>query len=376
MKLRHEFVLKALEPDANVAALCREYGVSRKSGYKWLKRFREGGAEALADMSRRPHKSPRASGEAVLRVIELRAKHPRWGPRKLHKVLARTLPQGAVPSQRTIARILERADMARPARKRRPPQARPEEAPGVEVEAPNDLWTVDFKGWWRSAEGSRCEPLTVRDALSRYVLCAELLGSTRGDAVKQVFERLFEHYGLPRALQVDNGSPFASTRARGGLTTLAAWWVSLGIDLVRGRPGHPEDNGGHERMHADIQAEVERWATRSYDTMQAELDAWRHEFNIVRPHAALGDRVPAEAYRPSPRRFVEPKPPVYPPGFETRRVSKTGKIKLQGQSVRISQALRGYDVGLKPLAPGTWRLWFYKLDLGDITVSAAPGQPA
>lgn len=376
MKLRHEFVLRALEPDRNVAELCRQFGVSRKTGYKWLRRFQEGGIEALSDMSRRPHKSSRASGEAVLRVVELRAKHPRWGPRKLRSVLLRALPEAEVPSQRTIARIIERADLARPRRSRRPPQARPAEAPAVEVHAPNDLWTVDFKGWWRSADGSRCEPLTVRDALSRYVLCAKLLGSTRGDLVREVFEQLFERYGVPRAIQVDNGSPFASTRARGGLTALSAWWVSIGIDLVRGRPGHPEDNGAHERMHADIQAEVARWTGCSYASLQAELDGWRNEFNHVRPHAALDDRVPADLYRPSPRRFIEPHPPVYPPGFEVRRVGKGGKIKLYGEQLRVSEALRGYDVGLRPVAPDTWRLWFYKLDLGDLaTRPTAPPSP-
>ena len=254
---REEFVLRALEPGANIAALCREAGISRKTGYKWINRFKEKGRVGLQDLSRRPRNSPlRASGEAALQVIELRQAHPTWGPKKLHAILLRASDLDEVPSVRTIARIIDRAGLVKKRKRRRQPAA-PTDAPNAVQAVPNDLWTVDFKGWWRTRDGRRAEPLTVRDGASRYLLCAELMESTAGAAVRPVFERLFQRYGLPSAIQVDNGAPFASTRSRAGLTTLSAWWVSLGIEVIRGRPGHPQDNGGHERMHLDVRYEVE-----------------------------------------------------------------------------------------------------------------------
>ncbi|MCP4409940.1 MAG: transposase, partial [Gammaproteobacteria bacterium] len=284
VKLREEFVLKALEPYSNVSELCRAYGISRKTGYKWIKRFREGGIEGLADRSRRPHTSPlRASGEVVLRVIELRRRHKTWGPKKLRVVLLRSIPQRDAPSVRTIARILKRAGLVRPIGR---PRGRnvsmaPTERPEVVATSPNELWTVDFKGWWRTRDGKRAEPLTVRDAHSRYVICAKLLESTKAHPVQSVFKGLFEHYGLPKAILVDNGAPFVSMHSRAGLTSLSAWWVALGIQMVRGRPGHPQDNGGHERMHLDLRFEVEDIAADNLEMQREVLEDWRQRFNHV-----------------------------------------------------------------------------------------------
>ena len=365
MKLRHEFVLKALEPFANIAALSREYGISRKTAYKWIKRFKEQGVVGLEDISRRPHGSPlRASGDVVLKILELRTQYPRWGPKKLRVVLERSVDEEEVPSVRTIARVLERAGLVTRRRKKPPLVGRPLDAPQVDCETPNDWWTVDFKGWWSSRDGARCEPLTVRDAASRYVLCAQLMESTRAGPVRAEFERTFDLNGLPKVIQVDNGSPFASTRARLGMTSLSAWWVSLGIRVVRGRPSHPEDNGGHERMHLDMRYDVEDVGASSVEAQQRRLDEWRHEFNHVRPHEALGQRVPADLYSRSPRRFCGPRLPSYPSHLVVRTVSTSGRCRYRGNLVRIGQGFRGYDVGIELVDQATIRVQFYELDLG------------
>lgn len=372
MKIREEFLLKVLEPDSSMKELCEEYGISRKTGYKWLKRFQEQGIEGLRDMSRRPRSSPlRASGESVLQVLELRDRHPRWGPKKLRKVLQRRNggnSEGA-PSERTIARILSRAGKVA-SRIRRSVVSAPKEAPAPRIDGPNDLWTVDFKGWWLSADGTKCEPLTVRDAFSRMVLCAQLMRDTRAESVRKQFERLFEVHGLPTGIQVDNGPPFACTRSRGGLTTLSAWWVSLGVELIRGRPGHPEDNGAHERMHSDMSEALQKHPAATLEQQQAAMDKWRHEFNHLRPHEALQQRVPADFYHRSERPYQGPKPQIYPERYLVRKVAASGQIKYRGNVVRVGQALHGYHVGLKPLTENTFRLFFYEVDLGELELSA------
>ena len=370
MKIREEFVLNGLEGGANKSELCREYGISRKTGYKWLQRFRELGIEGLRDMSRRPHSSPlRASGEAVLVVLELRHRHPRWGPKKLRRLLERRAEGEEVPSERTIARILTRAGEVRQARPR-PSGSAVDQAPHVQVAAPNDLWTADFKGWWRSQDGMRCEPLTVRDGCSRYLLCAELVKSTKGGPIRAHFEDLFDRCGLPLAIQVDNGPPFASTSSRGGLTSLSAWWVSLGIQLVRGRPGKPQDNASHERMHVDLRFDVEDHAAPTVEEQQAALTVWRHEFNHVRPHEAIGLRVPAELYRRSPRPYRGTRPIAYPDYCHTRKVDLGGHISFKGSKAMLSRSLRGHQVGLEPLGQGLYRVHFYEMDLGEIKLEA------
>lgn len=371
VKLRHEFVLKALEPHANIAELCRETGISRKTGYKWIQRFRESGLEGLQDLSRRPHRSPlRASGEAVMRLLELRGAHPRWGPKKLRVVLGRELDADEVPSIRTISRVLERAGEVR-AQRRAQPAAAPTEKPSPDVEGPNDLWTIDFKGWWNARDGARCEPLTVRDDWSRMVLCAQLMDEPGADGVRKELERLFENHGLPKAILADNGPPFAMTRARCGMTTLSAWWVSLGIRLLRSRPGHPQDNGGHERMHLDLRYEVEDIGADDRLAQQAALDRWRHEFNHVRPHEALAQRTPAEVYRSSPRRFKGSRTPRYAPPLAARIVASSGRIRFRGHFVRVGSGFRGYQVGVEPIGESAVRIQFYELDLGRFQL---PGQ--
>jgi len=294
MSQKLEFV-ERFEKGETVAALCREYGVSRQTGHKWIRRFKEQGYDGLEEQSRRPRSAPLATAEElVIATLQAREEHPRWGPYKLHTLLRRRFGQ-QTPSKRTIARILLRANKVRERRKRTPISV-VERAPAVTAHAPNDVWTVDFKGWWRTLNGDKCEPLTVRDAYSRFLLDI-VACSTKSSAVRPIFERLFRRYGIPKAIQCDNGVPFISVRSRAGLSQLSAWWVSLGIRVVRSRPGCPQDNGGHERMHADVRADVQSRPAANRAEQQRLLDRWRQEFNRVRPHQALGGRTPAEVYK-------------------------------------------------------------------------------
>ena len=368
-KIREEFVLRALEPEANVAELCREYGISRKTAYKWLARFKARGVAGLCDLSRRPHSSPiQASGEAVLSVLEQRRAHARWGPRKLRRVLLRGMAPSEVPSERTIARILDRAGEVRSPRRLK--RTAPKSAPDAMPLEPNDVWTVDFKGYWNAGNGERCEPLTVRDAYSRFVFETRLMRDRSTASVRSIFHGLFKEYGLPRAIQMDNGSPFASTRAPGGMTALSAWWVALGVRLVRGRLGHPEDNGGHERMHLDMRYEVEDVAEKDFAAQQQACDRWRKEFNYVRPHEALGMATPAECYRASPRPYDGVRQPEYPLLMPIRRVNSNGRFRFRSHLVRAGKGLAGYDIAVEEVSETVIKVRFYDLDLGEFRLSA------
>jgi putative transposase len=375
VKLRKEFVMKALSKDGSMTALCREYGISRKTGYKWIERFQKGGLEELVDASRRPAANPlRTSAEVTLEILALRKAHQTWGPRKLHRLLERKLRTGTeVPSVRTIARVLRRARLVRK-RRRRPidngwslQRARQL----VVVEQANDLWTVDFKGWWPALDGARCEPLTVRDAHSRYILALQILPSTHGTEVRLAFEELFERYGLPRTIQSDNGPPFASAKSLCGLTRLSVWWLALGIMVVRSRPGCPQDNGGHERMHADMKVELQADAAPSVAAQQLACDEWRVEFNHVRPHEALDLKTPAEVYRPSPRRPDDIAVGGYfPDHCEVMPLDRRGGFTYRGQRVFVAKPLRELEVGVETpkVDDEVIRVWFHRLLLGVFAV--------
>src|SRR4051812_14481597 len=295
--VRREFVMKALQAGHEFSQLCREYGISRKTGYKWKERALQDGLQGLAERSRRPRHSPKQLDEDTLcALIRLKLRHPHWGAKKLAGVYARS--GGRPPSLSTYQRILTKAGLVAKRRVRR------RSSPGrlqsvVAARAPNDVWTVDFKGWWLLRSGQRCEPLTVRDAFSRYVLAVRLPKAATTMAVQAEFERLFELYGLPKVIKSDNGSPFASSHAVLGLSRLSAWWVSLGIELDRSRPAHPQDNGAHERLHRDIERELASRVEADRDAQQAACELWRDEFNHERPHEALGGRCPAEVYHKS-----------------------------------------------------------------------------
>lgn len=368
MSSKIAFIEQASKPDANVAQLCREHGISRETGHKWLKRFRARGYEGLEDDSRRPKSSPLATGEEVVAaLLTVKAAHPRWGPRKLVRVLRREFGS-ATPSERTIARILERFGQVRHRRRRRRELSVVERAPQVAAMASNEVWTIDFKGWWRASDGSRCDPLTVRDAYSRFVLALELLPRPTGAEVRRILTRLFRRHGVPKAIQCDNGSPFICARSPAGLTQLSAWWVSLGIRIVRSRPGCPQDNGGHERMHLDIAAELQSVPAATRALQQRACDKWRQEFNHVRPHDALRGKTPADVFRPE-RSSLTIRPTAYPPGWLVRRVKLNGALGDPKDGHFMSTALAGYFVGLQPLGGLRHRAWFYDVDLGEVELA-------
>jgi transposase InsO family protein len=361
MSLKIEFVERAAKGE-KVAGLCREFGVSRQAGHKWIKRFKELGYDGLEEQSRRPKTTPLATAEdLVIAVLEAREAHPRWGPRKLEPLLRRRFGDGT-PSVRTIARILKRANKVRERRRRRPPNV-VERAPQVQAKAPNDVWTVDFKGWWKSLDGERCEPLTVRDAYSRFVLEIVVCRPTLQE-VRKVFERLFRKYGVPNAIKCDNGTPFVSVRARGGISQLSAWWMSLGIRLVRSRPGCPQDNGGHERLHADMSGDMQSRPAATLDAEQRRLSRWRQEFNHVRPHDALGGKVPADLYKVAEPRRLKLVSYVYPAHIYVRRVYSDGDVGFRNDRIFVGAGLAGHEVGLEVLDAMRIRAWFRGVDLG------------
>lgn len=363
MSLKMEFV-ERVGAGEKIAPLCREFGISRTAGHKWWKRYKEQGYTGLEEQSRRPKSSPLATAEdLVLATLQAREAHPRWGPRKLHLLLHRRFA-AQTPAVRTIARILKRANLVRERRKRGPMSVI-EQAPSVKATSSNDVWTVDFKGWWRVLDGSRCEPLTVRDAASRFVL-AMVATATSVEAVRPIFEQLFRRYGVPNAIHCDNGPPFIAVRGRAGLTALSAWWVSLGIRVVRSRPGCPQDNGGHERMHRDVCAEVQTHPAATIPEQQRLLDRWRQDFNHVRPHDALGGKTPAEMYKPAERRRPVVKPYDYPAHFYVRRANRRGAVRFRKDDCLVGKALVGLDLALEVLDALRVRVWLHDLDLGIV----------
>jgi putative transposase len=357
MDQRIEFALKSLRAD-NFRALCVEYGISAKTGYKWQQRLLQFGWAGMAEQSRRPKHSASELAEAVVcEIVRLKRAHPYWGPRKIRELHRRLHGQAA--SESSFKRVLQRAGLTEPHRRRQRAEAAGRLCSDRRAHAPNDVWTVDFKGWWYDPQGQRCEPLTVRDEYSRYILELRRMPDARTATVQACFQRLFQRHGLPAAIRSDNGNPFASPHALLGLSRLSAWWVALGIDLERGRPGHPQDNAAHERMHRDIGVELQPRTAH-----QDALDLWREEFNQQRPHEALDMKCPAQVYRRSQRSYAGQPEDLEYPAMDTRKVGHHGTIKWRGTLLFVTSSLAGWSVGLKPLANGQQELWFGRLLLG------------
>lgn len=372
MNQRIEFAMKSLQC-SNFRALCREYGISTKTGYKWRERFISQGVEGLEDLSRRPHQhANELSEDVVCEIVRLKNAHSRWGPRKIRELYLRR-HKGQGPSESSFKRVLERAGLTRPRKKRRKHETG-RLSSARRGESPNEVWTIDFKGWWHGADGQRVEPLTVRDEFSRMILEIRAVPNARTETVKACFEQLFVAHGLPGAIRSDNGTPFASHQGLHGLTRLSAWWLALGIDLERGRPGCPQDNGAHERMHLDIMRELE---SGRIGRDQAAFDTWRHEFNNERPHEALGMAFPAEVYQPSTRSYEGTPDEIDYGAMESRRVSgSTGVINYKGEIYPISACLGGWNVGLSPSQENEWvEVWFSRLLLGHIDERTAAFHP-
>jgi putative transposase len=330
----------------SIVSLAETYGVSRKTIYKWIDRHAAEGAAGLADRSRAPHASPqRLSEETIARVIQARQRWG-WGPRKLVVKLAQAEPGGTVPAASTIAELLRAKGLSHPRKRRvRTPLYGPAVVAPAEA---NQTWCADFKGWFRTADGTRCDPLTITDAYSRYLLCCQIAAKTDRAHVEALFDTAFREYGMPDVIHTDNGAPFAS-RAPGGLSRLSMRWVRLGIIAERSRPASPQDNGRHERMHRSLKQETLRPPERNPRRQQEAFHAWRKIYNDERPHESLDYETPASCYRRSPRPFPRRVPEVeYDADVAVRRISESGDLNWKGERTFVSEIFEHQYLGLRP----------------------------
>ena len=364
MQQRLEFVREYESGLFTMTELVAHYGVSRKTGYKWLERFDQGGASALADRSRRPHASPHATAaELVDQILAVRHRHPRWGAKKLRAVLARRQPQVQWPARSTICDLLKAQGLVAP-RSRRARLPDGVRSPLATISGPNAVWTTDFKGEFRTGDGRYCYPLTVRDGFSRFVLCCDALAGRTTAATRDRFERAFAEYGLPERIRSDNGGPFASP-GLGGLSQLSVWWIRLGIVPERIAPGHPEQNGSHEQFHAVLKAHTARPPASTARAQQYRFARFCAEYNHERPHEALADDTPAMHYAASRRALPTRLPSVeYPGHTEVRLVASNGDIAWAGQRLFISAALAGQPIAFEEVDDGWWTLRFAEVVLG------------
>lgn len=347
------------------ASTCRQFDISRKTGYELLARYEAEGERALVERSRARHKHPNAMSEALVRkLLDIKAKHVHFGPRKVRDYLRMTGYGTALPAASTIGDLFKRQGLVR-ARGRRRARSSPTSEPLRHASAPNRVWSADFKGQFRMKNGRWCYPLTVSDNASRYLLLCQGLAHPTEAAVWPHFERAFRDYGLPLALRTDNGSPFASI-ALGGLTRLAVWLLKLGIALERIAPGRPDQNGRHERMHRTLKAYLQP-PQRCLAAQDRALERFRLHYNEERPHDALGGMPPATQYRASPRAYPQRLPaPEYGPDIHVRRVRSNGQIKWHGKLLFVSEALIGEPVGLSQIDGARWQLLFCTMPLGVI----------
>jgi transposase InsO family protein len=358
MEQRLEFVHEYEGGLFTMTELAAQYGISRKTGYKWLERYDSDGAGGLQDRSRRPHLSPQATDPDLVEVLLAhRHRHPRWGPKKLLAVSARQQPDAAWPSRATVCTLLKQRGLIAPRRRRaRSPHA--PASPLAPITAVNQTWTTDFKGEFRTGDSVYCYPLTLRDGFSRFVLrCDAFLGRTT-EATQRRFERAFRDYGLPERIRSDNGGPFASL-GLGRLSQLSVWWMRLGIIPERIAPGHPEQNGSHEQFHRVLKAETARPPAPNCTAQQQRFRRFVREYNEERPHEALRDQPPASCYAPSRRALPAQLPPLeYAGHTEKRLVSGNGCVSWAGAPLFVAAPLAGQYVAFEEVDDGIWTLWF------------------
>lgn len=360
---RYRFVREAESYEGSFTELCEWYGISTKTGYKWISRHKSEGVAGLQDLSRAPAKHPNEiDKERQEAILEMRRAHPTWGPKKLLVVLQAREQTRAWPAKSTISEILKRNGLTAARKRRR--RACPSQQPFWGCETANQVWCADFKGWFRTGDGARCDPLTITDAYSRYLLRCQAVANLSHEVARGVFEAAFREYGLPAAMRTDNGSPFASV-GLGGLSRLSVWWLKLGIKPERIKPGKPQQNGRHERMHLTLKKETANPPARTLRRQQELFDRFCQDYNHERPHEGLNMGTPASVYQESPRPYpARLRDPDYGDGFQLRRVGDRGEFYWHSQKIPLGYVLEGELIGLCPWDDRYWKMFFGGLELG------------
>lgn len=375
---RQQFIGDFESGQWSMSELCQHYGVSRTTGYKWLERYEQVGRAGLRDRSRAPRSCPHKTPEHVVALILQDADKHGWGARKVLTRLSRRHPELELPARSTVFDILERHGRVKHKRRRKH-WKHPGVVP-IETSAPNDVWTADFKGQFRTRNRVYCYPLTIVDHHSRYLLGCQGLLSVKAELTRPVFAQLFREVGLPLAIRTDNGPPFASNAIH-GLTSLNVWWMQLGIVHQRIEPASPQQNGAHERMHRTLKARTTRPPSKNLNCQQRAFNHFRREFNEERPHEALGDQVPASLWKPSTRRYPDKiPPPEYPGHFELRRVSEAGCFRINNSQIFLSNPLTNEYIALEEIDDGLWNIFYYDTLLGRVDertkqITGAHGTP-
>lgn len=378
MEEREKFCREVFAQNLTFSEICHRFGVSRPTGYKWIERFEESGRSGLSDHSRaRLTQAHEVADEMVQQLVNLRVKHPTWGPKKL---VAWMLLRGVenVPAPSTVGEILKRHGLVAARKRRHHASQTGPLLPFGDIVEPNELWCADFKGWFLTGDGCRCDPLTISDTSSRLLLRCQVTQKTNTDHVMAVFDAAFREFGLPARIRTDNGAPFASVGLL-GLSRLNVWWLKLGILSERIKPGHPEQNGRHERMHQTLKRETASPPQANLRSQQKAFDRFVHCYNEERPHEALGQQPPSKFYTPSPRRYRGyAKPFDYPNHMQVRRVRRAGEVKWRYHRIQLTSALIGERVGIEEVADGVWVIWAGPIRLGWIderTLAQAPKGP-
>lgn len=361
MDERLKFVARLLDGE-KMAVLCREFDISRKTGYKIYARYKDCGVEGLTDRSRRPYRHARQLPFQIEKfIVQLKQEHPSWGAPKIRERLRRKHSDVQCPAISTVHAILDRHGLVKRRRRR---VYRPEGTALSYTNSPNDLWCADYKGEFMLADRRYCYPLTISDFASRYLISCEALSTTKAMYAFTVFERAFKDFGLPRAIRTDNGAPFASANALFGLTKLSVWWLRLGIGIERIKPGHPQQNGRHERMHLTLKKEATKPAAKNFLQQQARFDRFISTFNQERPHQGINMKYPAELYSRSPRPYQGLPQLEYPFHDRTVTVTRCGRICMGRHKINLSQSFAGQKVGVKEVSEKIWLVSFMQYDLG------------
>ena len=361
MDERLKFVARYLDGE-KMSALCREFGISRPTGYKIINRYKELGLDGLEDRSRRPYRHANQLPFQVERtILSIKREYPSWGARKIRDKLLREFPQIQPPAKSTVHAVLDRNGLVGRRKRRR---YRAEGMPLSDASTPNELWCADYKGEFMLGNHRYCYPLTITDYRSRYLLACEGLESTKAPFAFTVFERVFKEFGVPAAIRTDNGLPFASPNALFGLSRLSIWWLRLGIRIERIKPGCPQQNGRHERMHLTLKQEATKPASFNFLQQQGRFDEFVEVYNNERPHEALAGNYPGDVYTPSAHRYRMPEPPEYPYHDRTITVTRCGRICIGKRKINLSTVFAGQNVGIREVDDKIWLVSFLDYDLG------------